>query len=307
MNEGVFAIAFAAGMVAAFNPCGFAMLPAYLGYFLGLDDESSDSSGRILRALAVASALTAGFVVVFGIIGMILSYLEVQIFEHLPWITMIIGVGLVGLGIAMLRGFQMTVALPKLDKGAGSRQLTSMFLFGVSYAVASLSCTLPIFMAQVTNTFRLDSFWEGLASYVAYGLGMGLVLMVLTLLMALAKGSMVHGMKRVLPYVDRVAGGLLVVAGAYVAYYGWYELQVYADNTDVGGPAEQVTGLQSDITTWINDVGAGRIGLVLGSLVVAALLVATGLRYDRRTYQRALAAHRDSERSSDRALADQHP
>ena len=25
----------AAGLIAAFNPCGFAMLPAYLAYFLG--------------------------------------------------------------------------------------------------------------------------------------------------------------------------------------------------------------------------------------------------------------------------------
>ena len=32
------AIAFGAGMLATVNPCGFAMLPAYLGYFLGLED-----------------------------------------------------------------------------------------------------------------------------------------------------------------------------------------------------------------------------------------------------------------------------
>ena len=32
----------AAGLIAAFNPCGFAMVPAYLSYFLGLESDNSD-------------------------------------------------------------------------------------------------------------------------------------------------------------------------------------------------------------------------------------------------------------------------
>ena len=32
------AFSFSAGIVAAFNPCGGAMLPAYIGYQIGSDD-----------------------------------------------------------------------------------------------------------------------------------------------------------------------------------------------------------------------------------------------------------------------------
>ena len=37
-------LAFSAGMVATLNPCGFAMLPAYLSYFMGLQDEEERST-----------------------------------------------------------------------------------------------------------------------------------------------------------------------------------------------------------------------------------------------------------------------
>lgn len=286
MIDAPLALAFTSGMVATFNPCGFAMLPAYLGTFLGLDDDSPDAASRILRALAVGGALTAGFVVVFGLLGIGLSSIEsifeVQVESKLPWITIVIGLGLVGLGVWMLTGHSLSVALPKLEKGTRGTELGSMFLFGISYAIASLSCTLPIFLAIVSQTFSRESFVSGVAVYLAYALGMGLVLMTLTLLLAFAKHSFVHGLKRVLPYVDRVAGGLLVLAGGYVAYYGWYELQVYSGNIDAGGPAELFFDLNADLNEWVKHTGATNVGLVLGAVVVGALLIALGLRADRR-------------------------
>lgn len=33
------ASAFALGLIALVNPCGFALLPAYLGFFLAVDDD----------------------------------------------------------------------------------------------------------------------------------------------------------------------------------------------------------------------------------------------------------------------------
>jgi len=44
------AFAFGAGMVATVNPCGFAMLPAYLSFFLGIEDERA-SVGRAVSHL----------------------------------------------------------------------------------------------------------------------------------------------------------------------------------------------------------------------------------------------------------------
>ena len=70
--NGPFALAFTAGMAATVNPCGFALLPAYLSAFVGLD-ESSNRTTAVARGLKVSAVLTAGFVAVFGIFGIVIT------------------------------------------------------------------------------------------------------------------------------------------------------------------------------------------------------------------------------------------
>ncbi|MGE0880886.1 MAG: cytochrome c biogenesis CcdA family protein [Acidimicrobiia bacterium] len=247
MLDGPYALAIAAGMAATVNPCGFALLPAYLSAFLG----TSDRSGRLeslSRALGVTMALTGGFVVVFGLFGLIVTPLALSVEEHLPWVTILIGIGLVAFGAALLAGRQPTLRIPKLQRGGRDGTLVSMFLFGVSYATASLSCTIGPFLAVTTSTFRSSSFVAGTAVFLAYALGMGIVIGVLTIALSLAKATVVQRFRRALPKINRVAGGFVVAAGVYVAYYGWYEIRVR--NGDVGDP---IVDRATRIQTWLTN------------------------------------------------------
>ena len=184
--------------------------------------------------------------------------------------------------MAMVRGCEPVLNLPKLQKGTGSRQLWSMFLFGVSYAVSSLSCTIPLFLVAVARTFTRSSFAAGMAAFLAYTLGMALVLMALTLAIALARQGLVRTLRSALPYVNRAAGVLLMIAGAYMAYYGWYEIQVLNRN-DPGGPAGLIFDLNGSISTWVKQTGPARIGLVLAAAIVFALVVGSAWQAERRT------------------------
>ena len=91
---------------------------------------------------AVSGALTAGFVVVFGAFGLLVTPLALSVEDELPWVAVIIGIGLVALVIAIIAGRQPTLKIPKLQRGGSDGTLSSMFLSGVSYATASLSCTV---------------------------------------------------------------------------------------------------------------------------------------------------------------------
>ena len=218
MFDGPFALAAAAGMAATVNPCGFALLPAYLARFVGQDHDPG--VGAVPRAFAVSAALTAGFVVVFGLFGAVISPLAASVEKYLPWVTIVIGVALVGLGVALLAGRQLTVHLPKLERGGRDGSLASMFLFGVSYAVASLSCTIGPFLAVTSSTFGSGDVVSGIGVFVVYALGMGVVVTALTVGVALARAGLAGRLRSALPYVSRFSGALLVVAGAYVAWYG---------------------------------------------------------------------------------------
>jgi len=267
----IVSLAFAAGMVATINPCGFAMLPAYLSFFLGLQDESVETGkGAVPRALAVGGVLTLGFVAVFGLFGLIWTPFQQAIGNRLPWITVVIAFFLVVLGIAMLRGYEPKVNIPRLQKGAGSKDLPSMFLFGVSYAIASLSCTIGPFLALTQSTFRSSSFSSGVAAFVAYGLGMGSVLMVLTLGLALAKASIATNLRRMLPFVNRASAVLLIVAGLYVGFYGYWEARVLSGNSFDNPAIDFVEEIRSSATNWMAN-NSTNIGIAIGLVILAAV------------------------------------
>src|SRR5581483_1767950 len=84
------ALAFTTGMVATVNPCGFAMLPAYLSFFLGIEDERAS----IGRALVVGATVTAGFAVTFAVVGLVVSRVTNSVYDFAPWVSLVIGAAL---------------------------------------------------------------------------------------------------------------------------------------------------------------------------------------------------------------------
>jgi cytochrome c biogenesis protein CcdA len=284
MPEGPLAVYLALGMVATVNPCGFAMLPAYLSYFLGLEgsDDASPTAG-FGEALRVAGAVSAGFLAVFAVAGTVVRTVDAGVvYDNMPWLSIVIGLALLALGVAMLAGFELVTRLPKLDRGGRSRTAGSMFVFGVSYAVASVGCTLPLFLSAVAGTIETQSLVDGIVVFLIYGLGMTIVLTALTVAIALARTSIVRFLRRSQPYVSRVAGGLVALAGGYVAYYGWLELRSYRSPGAVpeSGLTDTVTGWSYDLSDRITDLGAVRVAVVL-TLALAA--VAAVLHTRRRT------------------------
>jgi cytochrome c-type biogenesis protein len=271
MLDGPFALAAAAGMAATLNPCGFALLPAYLAAFVATSDRHG--AAAVPRALLVGASLTVGFVAVFGLFGVLVSPLAVSVERYLPWATILIGVALAGLGAYLLAGRELTVAVPKLQRGGRDGTVRSMFLFGVSYAVASLSCTIGPFLAVPSLSFAWATVVSGVAVFVVYALGMGAVVTTLTVGVALARAGLVGRLRSALPYVSRFSGGLLVVAGAYVAWYGWFEVRTLNGGDGRDPIVERATDLQGWLRrTLLPDDAVTALPVVLGALVAVGVL-----------------------------------
>lgn len=269
MIDAPLAYAFTLGMVALVNPCGFALLPAYLGFFLGSQDgEHVDRIHALNRAQLVGLALSLGFLTVFGLLGLAFAGMYSTIQGALPWVTVVIGLGLVALGLVMLSGRQPNIRLPKLEKGTGSRQIASMYLFGVSYAVASLSCTIGLFLGAAGVAASGADFTSRFASFLAYGAGMGLLATALTMAVALGRRRLVNGFRALLRRVHLVSALLLVVVGAYVAYYGWWSIDPIGRPA---GPVRTVELRQAEVSRFLSDRAATLGWLFLA--VNAALVV----------------------------------
>ena len=268
------AFALAAGMLATVNPCGFAMLPGYLTMVVATDREASRRA-RLGRALAASGLMTVGFVVVFGVFGLLSAPLAAWLQRWLPVVTLVVGAVMVVLGGVLLAGREIGLLLPKPARGAPSTRIASMAGYGVAFALASVSCAIGPFLAAAGVALRGGDLGSGLVTFVAYALGMGLVVAVLAVAAALASTAVATGLRRALPYVTRVGGALLVVTGAYVAYYGYYELRLFHAGGSAADPVVEAAGtVQRVLVEWLDAAGPAVLAVVLAVLVAGGLLVA---------------------------------
>ncbi len=215
-----------AGMVAAFNPCGFAMLPSYLGLYLGTGDgpEENRLGRRSLRALMVGGTVTVSFVLLFGIAGVVLSVATTTIAHYLPWAGLAVGVVMVLAAGRMLSGGTLYASFgdrvaDRMQATARQGGLRGYFAYGLGYGLASLSCTLPIFLAVVGSALATRGLLAAALQFVLYALGMGLVISLLTLSVALFKHAVVGSVRRLMPFVQPLSALLLLAAGTYIVYY----------------------------------------------------------------------------------------
>lgn len=267
--DGNFAYAFGAGMLATVNPCGFVMLPTYLLYFLGVEGTTVDGQrSGLRRALYVSGAVTLGFFLVFLVIGLVTRWGFTWISEEASgWLSIIIGALLVALGLVTLFGMHLPIFTPRVQAGGRDTSLRSMFLYGVSYAVASIGCTLPTFTGAVLGQVTSKGFVGGVLAIGVYGLGMGLVLSALTVSLAFARTGLLRWLRAVMRHIDLVSGTVLLLAGAYLALYGWTSLDLDRES----GVVVQVEAWQSDIANWVAN-HRGTLGLVLGAVTIAAVI-----------------------------------
>lgn len=290
------ALAFGAGLIATVNPCGFALLPSFISYYLGADDQPRGASD----GLVVGLVLTAGFLLVFASVGLAFSLGARAVVRVLPWATVAIGVILMALGAWLLSGRHVALRLPGLRKALEGPGYRSIFAFGMAYAVGSLSCTLPVFLVVIGAGVAAGSALGTLSVFTAYGLGMATILMLLCLGTAGFRGLLIRKTRRVMPYVGRISGGLLMLSGAYVTYY-WVSL---LSGDSESGPVRFMQALQRGAQDLIIQPGERVWFAIGGALTVAAVIVLVRRRIGKRAPDAALAdvEQLDEERLEESAM-----
>jgi cytochrome c biogenesis protein CcdA len=223
MNEANLAFAFSAGILATLNPCGWAMLPTFVSCYLGAregDYEQRTFTNRATEGLTLGVLVTVGFLTVFGIASVIVSAGLRLVVQYMPFAALITGIVLVLLGLWLLAGRSLPFSLPIPQVGnSHARNPKSAFVFGIGYAFASLSCTLPIFLAIVGASLTTSGFAASALMFSAYAFGMATVLISVSLGTALLKGAVAQWFRKLLPYVYRLSAVMLILAGLYLIWY----------------------------------------------------------------------------------------
>ncbi|WP_343577667.1 cytochrome c biogenesis protein CcdA [Mycobacterium sp.] len=265
--NGLLGLAFAAGMLAPANPCGFALLPAWISYTLG---DAAPLPVRLARALRAAAALTIGFAGTLAGAGLAISVGARALIHLAPWLGLVTGLALLLLGAVMLTGRTVRLRLPTAAPApAASTRGWRLAAFGVGYAVASLSCTVGVLLAVIAQAQATASYAGLVAVFAAYATGSGAVLLLVAVGTAAAGAALTRRLGVLARHATRITAAVLILTGAYLAWY-WYPAVVHRTTT-TGNHLGHVAAVAS---TWI----AGHTSTIAVLAVATMIAVAVGQR-----------------------------
>lgn len=218
------AYAMGAGVLASINPCGFIMLPTYAALFVRGPQgaQSPTVLSQLWRALVAGMAMTAGFVLLFGVLGVAFSSGARPLADYVPFTSLLVGALLFAAGLATLIGR----GIPELSVPgvtiADTGSVPGMFLYGVAYGLASLGCALPIFLVVVGAAIASTSWLTSVVQFLNFALGMGLVVTTVSVAIALSRQGVVRLIRGSFRYSRQMTAVVLLLGGAYLIAYWWF-------------------------------------------------------------------------------------
>jgi cytochrome c biogenesis protein CcdA len=175
---------------------------------------------RALRGLLLAAVVTSGFVLVFAGVGGIVAAGGQFLVRSFPYVGLVVGFAMVGLGVWILVA-DKTLSILVTSRVIVDRRRTlgNAFVFGLAYAIGSLSCTLPIFLVVVSTSLTGGGFLASFGQFIEYALGMGTIIFVVTVGAALFRRALGLWLRLVTPYIHRVTAMFAMGAGLYLVHY----------------------------------------------------------------------------------------
>jgi cytochrome c-type biogenesis protein len=205
-----------AGLLSFLSPCVLPLVPPYLTFIAGsgLEELADGGERRAQRDMLIASVLfVLGFSTVFVLLGATASALGQTVRQHLPLLSALAGVAIIGMGLHFLGVFRLSLLYREkrlsVEKPIG---LWGAYLMGLAFAFGWTPCIGPILAAILAVASSEATVTHGAGLLAVYSLGLGLPF----ILAALAMEPFVRFLKRFRAHfgvVERIVGLLLVVTG----------------------------------------------------------------------------------------------
>ena len=230
-------LAFLAGISAFFSPCAFPLLPGYMTYYLGRESKAEADRRATIRKAVVGGIVAAlGVLIVYALMGVLVAGAGEVVKAYAGYLAPVVAVIILIMGIVMLTKYDIPLyrvtALfkPLIDgtkKGIGRLtgrggeepgQYVGLLGYGAGYGAASLGCHAPIFIAVVMAGLVAGGVGSALLAFIMYALGMGLFLVIVTVMVGMAKTALVKRMTQWMPLIKKVSGVVLIAVGIVLIY-----------------------------------------------------------------------------------------
>ena len=209
------AVALLAGLVSCTSACVLPLVPAYVAYLGGVAAPSGQGMqpSRRLPVLINAILFVAGFATAFTGLGASAGLLGANLLVYRPALTMISGLLLIVMGIALVGGIPWLMQEQRLQLVRRlPRSPWASYLIGVAFAVGWTPCVGPILAAVLLQAANTATAGQGALLLLAYSAGMGIPFIAAAFFMA-PVSALIRRVRGAYMVMNWAAAVLLVLIG----------------------------------------------------------------------------------------------
>ena len=197
------------GLASAASPCLLPLYPSFLAY---LSANTAALSGRRGTGL-LGLIILVGVLTTMLAVAVILVVVAVPIGAVLGYLIPLTDALLIVLGVLLLAGRNPFERLPGMRVPFVSNPFGRAYVYGLVLGPLALPCAGAFALSLIAFSVGLSDALQKVVVFLAYGLGFGLPLVVLSLLAGARQRQIVAYVTRHHRAIDVIAGTLLIAVG----------------------------------------------------------------------------------------------
>lgn len=202
-------ITFLEGLITFISPCLLPMLPIYLTYLAGSDEEHQKSA-----TLKNALGFILGFSIMFLIMGAFAGSIGMLLTRHQTMINIVCGLIIILFGLSYLGVFHLPVFRHTKDHSALATNMNffSSITFGIVFSIGWTPCVGAFLGSALMLASQQGSAVKGILLLLCYSLGLGIPFFLSAVLIHQLKSAFAW-IKNHYTIINAVSGALLIVVG----------------------------------------------------------------------------------------------
>lgn len=208
------------GLLATTSPC---ILPLYPGFLAYLSNQNDIGKQKYFLGLFVLLGVLSMMLALGGLIAL----LAVPIGRILLYIIPLADLLILILGILLLLDRNPFKTLPQIQMPMLRHPYGNAFAYGLLYGPIALPCSGPMVVAIFALSFTAGEAFSQLWTFLWFGLGLGIPLLVLSLLSITFQRQLTTLFARYSRTVNFIGGLLLIGVALYDLNKNWELLKIF--------------------------------------------------------------------------------
>lgn len=207
-------LTFLEGIASFISPCLLPMVPIYISYFIGEDDNNSK------KAILNSVGFVLGFTTIFLILSIFASQLGAVLSSNIRYIKIFFGIVIILLGLnymGLLKiGFLNKSNMKKID--TKNFNFFKAMLFGILFSISWTPCIGTFLSSALLLIAKEQDIFKGIIMMLLYSIGLGIPFIISAILIEKLK-NVFDFIKKHYDVIKRISGVILIIAGIYMIFF----------------------------------------------------------------------------------------